>query len=219
MFGKPKAAKRMFFDVIPKAVDDYYQFLSAFQRQDPKQQLQNPVWHIHSGHPPQKGIEVPFSMLLNLVSASNASNKQTLWGFITRYAPSVTPESDPALDTLVGYAIRYYDDFVKPQKRFRAPDDVERQALKTLDAKLADLPPEADAAEIQNAVLDVARPIERYQDTKKTGPDGGPGVSVEWFQTLYQVLLGQEKGPRFGSFVALYGIGETRTLIAEALER
>ncbi|MEE2952561.1 MAG: lysine--tRNA ligase [Pseudomonadota bacterium] len=219
MFGKPKAAKRMFFDVIPKAVDDYYQFLSAFQRQDPKQQLQNPVWHIHSGQPPQKGIEVPFSMLLNLVSASNAANKQTLWGFITRYAPAVTPESDPELDALVGYAIRYYDDFVKPQKRFRAPDEVERQALQTLDAKLANLPPEADASEIQNAVLDVARPIERYQDTKKTGPDGGPGVSVEWFQALYQVLLGQEKGPRFGSFVALYGIGETRLLIAEALGR
>ncbi|MDY8109576.1 lysine--tRNA ligase [Fulvimarina sp. 2208YS6-2-32] len=217
MFGKPKAAKKLHFDVIPKAVDDYYQFLSAYQRQDGRQQLQNPVWHIHSGNPPAEGIKVPFAMLLNLVSASNASNAETLWGFISRYSPDVTPRSDPELDELVGYAIRYYDDFVKPTKRFRAPDDVERDALRTLDEKLAALPADADAGTIQDALLDVARPIERYQDQKKKGPDGGPGVSGEWFQALYEVLLGQEKGPRFGSFIALYGIGETRALIAEAL--
>ena len=217
MFNKPKAAKKLFFDVIPKAVDDYYQFVAAYQRQDAKQQLQNPVWHIHSGNPPTESIKVPFAMLLNLVSASNAANAETLWGFISRYYPGVTPESDPELDQLVTYAIRYYDDFVKPTKQFRAPDAVERDALQKLDEKLAGLPEDADAATIQNALLDVARPIERYQDKKKTGPDGGPGVSGEWFQALYQVLLGQEKGPRFGSFVALYGIAETRTMIEEAL--
>ncbi|EAU42812.1 lysyl-tRNA synthetase [Fulvimarina pelagi HTCC2506] len=217
MFNKPKAAKKLYFDVIPKAVDDYYQFVSAYQRQEPKQQLQNPVWHIHSGNPPTEGIKVPFAMLLNLVSASNASNAETLWGFISRYYPGVTPASDPELDQIVSYAIRYYDDFVKPTKRFRAPDAVERDALQKFDSKLADLPADADAATIQNALLDVARPIERYQDAKKTGPDGGPGVSGEWFQALYQVLLGQEKGPRFGSFIALYGIAETRKMIADAL--
>ncbi|MCB8840125.1 lysine--tRNA ligase [Aurantimonas sp. VKM B-3413] len=218
MFGKPKAAKRLYFDVIPKAVDDYYAFVSAYQRQDLKQRLQNPVWHIHDGRPPESAVPVPFAMLLNLVSASNASNKATLWGFITRYAPGVTPETAPELDRLVGYAIRYYDDFVKPAKRFRAPDDVERRALEKLDAKLAGLPADADGETIQNAMLDVARPIERYQDLKKKGPEGGPGVSVEWFQALYQILLGQERGPRFGSFVALYGICETRELIRAALE-
>ncbi|MER0238229.1 lysine--tRNA ligase [Fulvimarina sp. MAC8] len=217
MFNKPKAAKKLYFDVIPKAVDDYYQFVSAYQRQEPKQQLQNPVWHIHSGNPPAETIKVPFAMLLNLVSASNASNAETLWGFISRYYPGVTPASDAELDQLVTYAIRYYDDFVKPTKQFRAPDEVERDALQKLDAKLAELPSDVDAARIQNALLDVARPIERYQDKKKTGPDGGPGVSGEWFQTLYQVLLGQEKGPRFGSFVALYGIEETRAMIKDAL--
>ncbi|MEN3791187.1 lysine--tRNA ligase [Fulvimarina sp. MAC3] len=217
MFNKPKAAKKLFFDVIPKAVDDYYQFVSAYQRQDAKQQLQNPVWHIHSGNPPTEGIKVPFAMLLNLVSASNAANAETLWGFISRYYPGVTPQSDPELDQLVTYAIRYYDDFVKPTKKFRAPDEVEQDALRQLDGKLAELPRDADAATIQNALLDVARPIERYQDKKKTGPDGGPGVSGEWFQALYQVLLGQEKGPRFGSFVALYGISETRAMIEDAL--
>ena len=129
-----------------------------------------------------------------------------------------SPPRAPELDRLVGYAIRYYDDFVKPAKQFRAPDDVERQALEALDAKLAGLPADADGETIQNALLDVARPIERYQDLKKKGPEGGPGVSGEWFQALYQILLGQERGPRFGSFAALYGIGETRELIRAALE-
>ncbi|MBP0614613.1 lysine--tRNA ligase [Jiella mangrovi] len=218
MFQKPRTAKKLYFDVIPKAVDDYYAFLSAYQRQDLKPRLQNPVWHIHDGMPPAQGIAVPFAMLLNLVSASNASNTETLWGFISRYAPGTTPETDPELDRLVGYALRYYEDFVRPTKQFRAPDDVERAALRSLDEKLASLPEDADGEAIQNAMLDVARPIERYQDLKKKGPEGGPGVSVEWFQALYQILLGQQKGPRFGSFVALYGIDETRSLISQALE-
>lgn len=218
MFGKPRAAKRLFFDVIPKAVDDYYQFVSAYQRQELRQQLQNPVWHIHNGTPPAKGVPVPFAMLINLVSASNASNASTLWGFITRYAPGVTAETDPELDQLVGYALRYYEDFVRPAKTFRAPDAVEREALESLDAAFAALPADADGEAIQNALLDVARPIERYQDHKKSGPQGGPGVSGEWFQALYQILIGQEKGPRFGSFAALYGLAETRALIRDALE-
>ena len=129
----------------------------------------------------------------------------------------MTAETDPELDRLVAYAMRYFEDFVRPAKRFRAPDELERDALETLDAKLAALPADADAAVIQDAVLDVARPIPRYQDEKKKGPDGGPGVSLEWFSALYQILIGQERGPRFGSFVALYGIEETRQLIQDAL--
>ena len=218
MYGKPRAAKRLFFDIIPKAADDYYQFVSAYRRQDLKQQLQNPVWHIHDGMPPASTVPVPFAMLINLVSASNASNAETLWGFISRYAPGVTAATDPELDRLVGYALRYFDDFVKPSKTFRAPDPVERQALADLDAALGALPKEASGEAIQDALLDVARPIERYQDRKKTGPNGGPGVSGEWFQALYQTLIGQDRGPRFGSFIALYGIDETRSLIADALQ-
>ena len=179
MFNKPRAAKRLHFDVIPKAVEDYYAFASAFDRQDAKSRLQNPVFHIHGGEPSVKGIAVPFALLLNLVSASNASDAKTLWGFISRYAPGVTAETDPELDRLVAYALRYFEDFVRPTKRFRAPDEVERAALETLEAKLGALPSDADAGAIQDAVLDVARPIERYQDTKKKGPDGGPGVSLE----------------------------------------
>ncbi len=217
MFQKPKTAKRLFFDVIPKAVDEYYTFLSAYPRQDWKSRLGNPVWHMHHGNPPTTDNPVPFAMLLNLVSASNAENSDVLWGFISRYAPGVSKESHPKLDELVGYAIRYFNDFVKPNKVFRAADAVELEALEGIDRQLAQLPAGADGSAIQDAILNVARVIERYQDPKKKSPDGGPGVSVAFFQMLYQVLLGQERGPRFGSFVALYGIDETRALIKEAL--
>ncbi len=217
MYSKPKTAKRLYFDVIPKAVDEYFIFLEKYAAMPIEQKLNNPIWHIHSGNPPSLQMPVPFSMLLNLVSASNASTKEVLWAFISRYAPGVTPETHPKLNELVGYAIRYFEDFVKPFKTFRAPDDVEREALQALDASLAALPADADGGAIQDAALDVARGIERYQDHKKKSPNGGPGVSVAWFSALYQLLLGQEKGPRFGSFVALYGICETRALIAKAL--
>ena len=160
---------------------------------------------------------MPFSLLLNLVSASNAQDRNVLWGFISRYAPGVTPQSHPKLDELVGFAIRYFDDFVKPSKVFRAPDDVERKALVALEARLATLPQGSDGAVIQNASLDVARAIPRYQDHEKKSPEGGPGVSGAFFQMIYQVLIGQEKGPRFGSFAALYGVNETRALIKKAL--
>ncbi|MBS8261197.1 lysine--tRNA ligase [Roseibium polysiphoniae] len=217
MFQKPKTAKKLYFDVIPKAVDEYFTFAQKYDAMPVEQKLQNPAWHIHSGKVPEIDLPVPFAMLLNLVSASNAENKDVLWAFITRYAPGVTAKTHPHLDELVGYAIRYFDDFVKPNKSFKTPDDVERDALEKVDASLAALPADADGAVIQDAILDVARKIERYQDPKKKSPDGGPGVSVVWFQALYQVLLGQERGPRFGSFVALYGIDETRALIAKAL--
>ena len=217
MFQKPKTAKKLYFDVIPKAVDEYYTFLAAYRRQDWKERLGNPVWHMHNGNPPVIDLPVPFALLLNLVSASNAQNKAVLWGFISRYASGVTPETHPELDRLAGYAIRYFEDFVKPAKVYRAPDDVERQALASLSDTLAALPVDADGEAIQNAALNVARKIERYQDHAKQSPEGRPGVSVAFFQMIYQVLIGQERGPRFGSFAALYGVAETRALIAKGL--
>ncbi len=217
MYQKPRAAKRLYFDVIPRAADDYYQLLGAYPREDVMRQLANPVWHIHAGHPPQESIPVPFSMLLNLASASNTEDADILWGFITRHRPGVTKASEPVLDRLVHYAVRYYHDFVRPTKRFRAPDPVERDALSALDAALARLPADANAEAIQNAVYEVGRSFERYQTKDKLGPDGRPGVALTWFATLYELLLGQERGPRFGSFVAIYGIPETRKLIEGAL--
>jgi lysyl-tRNA synthetase class 1 len=216
MYQKPRAAKRLYFDVIPRAVDEYYQLLEAYTRQDAAGRLSNPVWHIHTGTPPDEQLPVPFAMLLNLASASNTEDESILWGFITRHRPGITPESAPALDRLVRYTVRYYHDFVKPKKRFRPPDEVEREALAALDAELAELPPYADAEAIQTAVYEVGRGFERYH-TNDMQPDGRPGVSLAWFSTLYELLLGQERGPRFGSFVAIYGIAEMRALIAKAL--
>lgn len=217
MYQRPRQAKKLYFDVIPKAVDEYYAFLSAYRRQEWKERLGNPVWHMHDGNPPVVDLPVSFALLLNLVSASNAQNKDVLWGFISRHTSGVTPKTHPELDRLAEYAIRYFDDFVKPAKVYRAADAVEREALTKLSEALATLPPDADGEVIQNAALNVARKIERYQDHSKQSPEGGPGVSVAFFQMIYQVLIGQERGPRFGSFAALYGIAETRALIQKAL--
>jgi lysyl-tRNA synthetase, class I len=219
MFQRPRAAKRLYFDVIPKAVDEYFSFLGAFPRQPEDQQLGNPVWHIHAGAPLAVDMPIGFAMLLNLAAASNAHDKAVLWGFILRHVPGVTPESHPKLDEMVGYAVRYYDDFVAPKKVFRHPDPEERTALEALDQALARLEAEGetDGSAIQNAIYEVGRSFERFQDKAKAGPDGRPGVALTWFETLYQVLLGMERGPRFGSFVAIYGIPETRALIARAL--
>ncbi|WP_208442389.1 lysine--tRNA ligase [Bartonella raoultii] len=219
MFAKPKTAKRLYFDVIPKTVDEYYAHLSAYGRQSWQERLNNPVWHIHNGCPPRVDLPVPFALLLNLVSASNAENKEVLWGFISRYAKGANAQTYPELDQLVQFALKYFDVFVKPNKKFRMADDSERATLKQIDEKLASLPETADSNMIQNALLDVARLTERYQDHSKKSPEGGPGVSNVFFQMIYEVLLGQERGPRLGSFIALYGINEMRALIAEALAR
>lgn len=216
-FQKPKTAKKLYFDVIPKAVDEYCTFLNKYPSMTADQKLMNPVWHVHSGQPPKEDVPISFAMLMNLVSASNAENEEVLWAFISRYAPGTSPANHPILNQMVGYAIRYYDDFVKPYKQFKAPDEVETDMLKKLDAVLAELPKNTDGADIQNAIYDIGRNIERYQNTAKPGPDGRPGVAQNFFSAIYQVLLGQERGPRFGSFVALYGIDETRALIAKAL--
>jgi lysyl-tRNA synthetase class 1 len=218
MYREPKAAKRLYFDVIPRHVDEYLQFLEGYQRQDWKHRLGNPVWHIHSGEPPQPEIPVSFSLLLNLVSASNAENASTLWGFIGRYRPGITPQSHPQLKDLVEYAIHYFRDFVLPAKKYREPTDAERAALGDLRDALSQLPAGATAEQIQDVIYEVGR-REPFLDRNKKAKDGKPGVSLEWFNTLYQVLLGQEKGPRFGSFVAVYGVDNTIAMIDGALAR
>ena len=219
MFQKPKSAKRLYFDVIPRAVDEYLQLLAAYSRQDAKAQLDNAVWHIHDGTPPETKLPVSFALLLNLVAASNAHNKDVLWGFIRRHVPGASPEAYPLLDQLAGYAVRYYQDFVRPAKRYRAPDEVERSALEKLSHALAEARPDATADELQTVLYDVGRSVPRYQDLKAKGatPEK-PGVSSAWFNAIYEVLLGESRGPRFGSFIELYGIPETRALIDKALK-
>ncbi|WP_426010786.1 lysine--tRNA ligase [Caulobacter sp. DWR2-3-1b2] len=205
MFQSPKSAKKLFFDVIPKATDEYLQQLDAYQKQEPAKQLDNPVWHVHSGRPPQYGSPVSFSLMLNLVSAANASDKAILWGFLSRYIPGATPEGQPLLDRLADYAINYYEDFVKPTKSFRAPSDQERAAILDLATRLKALPVGCQDAElIQNEVFAV-------------GKDHAFDPLRGWFQALYEVLLGQSQGPRFGSFAAIFGLDRTVALIEEKL--
>jgi lysyl-tRNA synthetase class 1 len=218
MYREPKAAKRLYFDVIPRHVDEYLQFLDAYPRQAAKEQLGNPVWHIHGGAPPKADNPVPFAMLLSLVTASNAENAETLWGFIGRYRPGVTKATHPHLAAMVDYAIHYFRDFVLPAKKFREPSAAERAALTDLRDALSQLPADAPPEAIQDVVYEVGR-REPFLDPKKKGKDGKPGVALDWFNMLYQVLLGQEKGPRFGSFVAAYGTKNTVDMIDGALAR
>ena len=207
MYLKPKTAKRMYFDVIPKAVDEYHQQLRAYVDQDDDAaRLNNPVWHIHGGNPPVSNMVVPFAMLLNLASVASAKDKQGLWGFIKRYAPGASPESHPDLDAAAGFALKYFDDFVKPSRVFRAPSAVERAAMLDLVARLKDWDGGLDADALQAMVFAV-------------GKDHGFEPLRGWFTALYEVLLGASQGPRFGGFIALYGVDETVALIETALSR
>ncbi|MEM7189586.1 MAG: lysine--tRNA ligase [Pseudomonadota bacterium] len=205
MFQKPRSAKRMHWDVIPRAVDEYHQHLRAFSGLELDKQLSSPVWHIHGGQPPASDLDVPFSMLLNLASAASADDKETLWGFIRRYAPDATADSHPGLDAAAGYAVQYFQDKVKPTKTFRAPTDKERAALADLRGRLAAYDGPGDAEDLQNVVFAVGNEHE-FEPLR------------DWFKAIYEVLLGASQGPRFGGFIALYGVAETVALIDAGLE-
>ena len=203
MYLKPKTAKRMHFDVIPKAVDEYHQQLRAYEGQDDKARLNNPVWHIHGGDVPVSKMVVPFSMLLNLASVSGAEDKDQLWGFIKRYAPEASAETHADLDAAAGFAVRYYNDFVKPAKVYRAPTDLEREALTALRDGLKTWDQGLDGDALQSLVFACGR--ERFDPMR------------DWFKALYEVLLGASQGPRFGGFIALLGIEESIALIDKGL--
>jgi lysyl-tRNA synthetase class 1 len=207
MYNQPQRAKRLFFDVIPRAVDEYIANIDRMPAQDPAAQMANPAWHIHGGRlPNHAGSPLSFAMLLNLASVVNAHEPDILWGFIRRYAPTATPETEPLLARLVDHAVAYYQDFVRPEKHYRDPTPEERTALRDLGQTLATLPADANAEAIQNAVFGVGK---RHPFPELRA----------WFSALYQILLGQQEGPRFGGFVALYGIEETIGLIDAALAR
>ena len=206
MYQKPRTAKRLFFDVIPKAVDDYIAYLEAYHANETSeaQRIENPVWHLHAGNPPSERYPVSFALLLTLVTASNAHNHDVLWGFIRAYAPHASPQANPGLERLVLYALKYYDDFVKPHKKYRAPSDKEREALADLADRFEQLGNERDSEKVQNVVYEV-------------GKAHGFEPLRDWFKALYEVLFGQSAGPRFGSFAALFGCRQTAALIRRAL--
>jgi lysyl-tRNA synthetase class 1 len=226
MFGKPKTAKRLYFDVIPKAVDEYHQQLRAYPGQTVEQQLANPVYHIHNGDVPESTMVVPFAMLLNLASVSGAEEKEKLWGFIRRYAPEASPEGNPDLDQAAGFAIRYYHDFVKPTRVFRLPTEQEAAAMRELHDCLGDADKALDVIARKNVQegVEADLPAVDWQDDEflqsivfAIGKTHGFEPLRAWFSGLYEVLLGASQGPRFGGFIALYGIEETRALIAQGL--
>jgi lysyl-tRNA synthetase class 1 len=190
--------------VIPKAVDEYHQQLRAFEGQDDKGKLNNPVFHIHGKDVPASDMVVPFAMLLNLASVSGAEDKETLWGFIQRYAPDASAENNPQMDQAAGFAVSYYNDFVKPTKVYRAPTDQERAAMEDMVARLKVWDGGLDAEALQTMVFAV-------------GKDHAFDPLRNWFTALYEVLLGASQGPRFGGFIALYGVEETIKLIEAQL--
>ena len=202
MYQSPRRAKRLFFDVIPRAVDDYYAALERYPDEEPEKQLQNPVHHIHDGRPPRPEMPVSFALVLNLVSAAHATDKQALWKFVRRYRPGADAESHPELDAMLDFALAYYSDFVAPHQSYRAPTEREARAFADLAERLRGLAPGTGAEDIQTEVYEAgkAHGFENLRD---------------WFRALYECLLGHSQGPRMGGFIELYGIEETIALIEE----
>jgi lysyl-tRNA synthetase class 1 len=204
IYREPKRAKSLHIGVIPRAVDEYWQFRGNYPGQPVEQKLGNPVHHIHGGNVPCETLPLTYGLLLNLASLPGVADKDTAWRFVQRYAPGTSPQSDPELDELIGLAVNYARDFVAPTLKRRSPTDIEAKALRDLDSELEKLPADADGEVIQHAVFEVGKrhPFESLRS---------------WFQALYETLLGSSQGPRMGSFIALYGIDNSRRLIAEAL--
>ncbi|MEM8798825.1 MAG: lysine--tRNA ligase [Pseudomonadota bacterium] len=204
MFQNPRKAKRLYFDIIPKTVDEYFQHLDKYDALEPAKQVESPAFHIHRGAPAKDTPPVSFALLLNLVGAANTDDPAALWGFITQYAPEASPANNPALDQLVGYAIRYFKDFVAPTRAFRAADEREEKAMLSLVEELEKAPADADAEALQSVVYAVGM-AHNFDPLRN------------WFKALYEVLLGVSQGPRMGSFISLYGREAFIARVHEAL--
>ncbi|NUT00531.1 MAG: lysine--tRNA ligase [Sphingomonas sp.] len=205
IYREPKKAKSLHLGLIPRAVDDYWQFRGNYAGQPTEQRLGNPVHHIHNGKvPAPQSLPLTYGLLLNLVSLPGIHDKETAWRFVQRYAPDTSADTHAELDELIGLAVNYARDFVAPNLKRRAPSEMEAEALRDLDSELAKLPSDASAEDIQTEVFEVGKrhPFESLR---------------HWFQALYETLLGSSQGPRMGSFIALYGIDNSRKLIAESL--
>jgi lysyl-tRNA synthetase class 1 len=204
MYQKPKAARRLYFDAIPRTVDHYLAELQHFPALEMKQRLNTAVWHVHNGSPPPE-VGVSFSLLLNLVSVCPSDDPAVIWHYVSRYVPGATPETSPRMHHLIGYTIRYYQDFVRPAKSYRQGTPDEKRALEDLGQVLGSIPATATADDIQVQVYEMGKRQRCFGELR------------EWFTALYQILLGQDAGPRLGSFIALYGISNTAALLDRAI--
>ena len=204
LYREPKKAKQLSFGIIPKAVDEYHQFLAAYPDQEVDKRLGNPVHHVHAGDVPAARMPLTYALLLNLVGVASTDDKDLIWGFVRRYAPDTAPATHPELDALIDHALVYFRDFVADSLQRRAPDAKEAAALRDLDTRLAALGEDAGAEAIQAEVYEVGKAAE-FDNLR------------DWFRALYETLLGTSQGPRMGSFIALYGVANSRKLIAEAL--
>ena len=206
MYPNPKRAKKLYSEVVPKTVDEYLSFIEKYPTQEKKEQLLNPVWHVHNGNPPKEKIVMPFSMLLNLVDSSNAKNKDILWKFINRFHKEIKPKDHKILDGLTNYAINYFKDNVEPKKNFKKPSVDEKKALEKLIKKLEEIETSLSPEEIQTLVYTV-------------GKENGYEKNLrDWFKLIYEVVFGDKNGPRMGFFISFFGLNETIKLIEDKLE-
>ncbi len=201
MYQNPKRAKKLYADVVPKAVDEYLVCIDKFQEQDIQHRLLNPVWHVHNGNPPKEKSIMPFSVLLNLVGTSNATDKEVLWKFIKKYKKNINIKEHPILDSLVDYALKYFSDIVKPNKKYRKPSAKEKKALQDLINRLKKCKDQTDPETIQTIVYSVGKD-NGYQENLR-----------EWFKAIYEIIFGDQDGPRMGFFISFFGIKETIELI------
>jgi len=206
MYQNPKRAKKLYKEIVPKTVDEYLDFMEKAKNQNELQLLMNPVWHVHNGSIPQEDTIMSFSMLLNLVETSNADSKKLLWKFVKKYKKNIAEKDHPIFDSLIGYAIKYFNDVIKLQKKYKQPDSSEKLALDALVKTLEDCNDEMLPEDIQTLIY-------------STGKENGYSENLrDWFKLIYEVVFGDENGPRMGFFISFFGVSETKELIKEKIK-
>ena len=206
MYQNPKRAKKLYKEIVPKTVDEYLDFVEKAKNQNELQLLMNPVWHVHNGKMPKEEIIMTFSMLLNLVEASNADSKELLWKFVKKYKKDISEKNYPIFDNLIGYAIRYFNDVIKLKKKYKKANDEEKNALMALIETLESCNDEMKPEDIQTLIY-------------STGKENGYADNLrDWFKLIYEVVFGDENGPRMGFFISFFGVKETRQLIEDKIK-
>ncbi len=206
MYQNPKRAKKLYKEIVPKAVDEYLDFIEKAKKQDETQLIMNPVWHVHNGNIPKENMIMSFSMLLNLVETSNADSKELLWKFVKKYKLDIEEKNYPIFDNLIGYAIQYFKDVIKSQKKYKKPNDSEKKALQALVRTLEKCNDSMSPEDIQTLIY-------------STGKENGYEENLrDWFKLIYEVVFGDENGPRMGFFISFFGVNETKELITNKLK-